>query len=459
MVFADREREIEALQRLLESSRAELVVVYGRRRVGKTTLVRWVAEHSGLPTVYIVGRREHPRLTLERVARECARVFGDDYLVPGGFPSWESFLKYLAARARSQRVLVVFDEFPDMVASSPELPGLLRDYWDSMLSGTLAKIVVVGSSISMMRRLFMEHESVLYGRRTFELKVKPMEFIDALQLLPGDSVLDKLRAYAVVGGTPGYLAAVSGMELWEVVEETVRKGSMLYEDAQTVLGLDVQEPRTYTTILYYLSHGMRRLGEIASALGMRAHTLYKYISLLELLDIVSRRRNLVGKEVYYTVSDQYYAWWYHVVYDLLELVERGYTREAAEEAVKKLDSHIAVNTLPALLEQLVPRLLKAPRRVGVILRKNVEIDLAVETVDGRLLAVEAKWSDLTAIEAREELRRTYRKCVSLNLDCKPLLVARTIDKNEEVLEETRDGVIATITELVNMAKKGEKLEA
>ncbi|GEM_PF-1160193 len=459
--FLDRENELSVLQELIEEKGPGLIVIYGRRRVGKTMLIRELERHVSASIVYIVGRRETEKLLLERLGRICASVFGDEFLLHGGFASWDQFFQYIGSKASTDRVVLVFDEFPDMVYSSPSLPSVLREYWDNVFRGRDIKIFVIGSSISMMRKLFSSRESILYGRRTFELKVQPLDIIGAHEFLSTHGFNSLIRYYGIVGGTPAYLEIASRFELEDLVRYSLTKGSVLYEDGFTLITSEVEEPRIHYVLLSILGKGYRRLGAIASRAGVRLNILYKYISLLELLDIVGRKRNLVGRETYYYIVDPYFSWWINTVYDNIDLLEKGFIEPIYNRVLKWFNDYVSQNIVPIITEQLIRYVM--PRKdlidIGFILRKGIEFDYVLR-YSRYYVIVETKWSDLSRRGAETIAYDVLGKAYSLKLENpKVIVISRSVDGEEKYYVEERNYVITTFNTLFKKALKGERLES
>ena len=457
--FVDRDRELEVLTRLISTDKPEFIVLYGRRRVGKTMLIHRLSSLVDACVVYIVGRRETKRSLLERLGRVCAEVFNDEYLAHGGFVSWDQFFRYIASRSQGRRVLLVFDEFPDMVYSSPELPSVLREYWDSVFTNSSIKIVVIGSSVSMMRRLFSSRESILYGRRSFELKLKPFDIVDASLFFSGKSFSDIIRYYGVVGGTPAYLEIASRLDLWELIDYSITKGTILYEDGYTLLATEVEEPRIHYMVLDKLSRGYRRLGSIASKAGVRINTLYKYIELLSILDIIGYRRNLLGRGRYYYIADPYYSWWISSVYNNIDLLERGLKKPVYEKLVKQLDQYVSLNTIPLITEQLVLRALDTNGLVdiGSILYKAIEFDLVLKYTN-RYVIIESKWSDLDDREIDNIAREILGKAYMLKLgNPHVVILCKSINGDEKAHYTSRDYTATTYSTLYKHVIQGKKI--
>src|SRR3989338_1591536 len=201
--FRDRRKEMGALDALYSSGKAGLVVLYGRRRVGKTSLIlELIGRHRGL---YLLGRQETELENLRRFSEEVATFFHDGVVRANPFRNWDSLLLYLAGKWKERRFILALDEFPYLVAANRSLPSILQDHWDSRLSKESAFLILCGSSISMMEES-LGYKSPLYGRRTEQMLLEPLGFSQASEFFPeGMAIGRKIEFYAVLGGTPAYL--------------------------------------------------------------------------------------------------------------------------------------------------------------------------------------------------------------------------------------------------------------
>ena len=178
MEFVDREEELRFLQRMVAREGAQLLVVWGRRRVGKTALLQQFSKTRRV--LYHLGTLSTERLELQRLSARAAEVFDDSLLRAQPLSSWEAALAWLGARAEAEgeAFIVVFDEFPHLVESSPRLPSLLQAAWDERLGKTGIKLVLCGSSMSMMESTFFSPRAPLFGRRTGQWKLEPFGNLD-----------------------------------------------------------------------------------------------------------------------------------------------------------------------------------------------------------------------------------------------------------------------------------------
>ncbi len=345
MTFVDREEELRFLNRMYVSDSAQLVILYGRRRVGKTTLLREFAKSK--PALYYMATRLPEAQQLAELGEIAGSFFNDPLLSDNGFRDWRQVLSYLARR--SEPFLFLLDEFPYLVEANPALASLWQRGWDEELSTSKAKIVLSGSSIAMMEKETLAHNSPLYGRRTGQLKLEPFPFREAGKFFPHYDESDQIRAYAILGGTPYYLSRFDDTVplLDNVRDQIFSRGAVLLEEVEFLLREELKEPRIYFGILQALAQGKRKPSEIANATGLSHGTLSKYLSVLQKLALVTREVPATelapekSKKGLYAIADPFVRFWFRFVLGQRNLLEMERTGEAIRLLDKALDDFTA----------------------------------------------------------------------------------------------------------------------
>ena len=345
MTFIDRAPELRFLNQAYEAKSAQLLILYGRRRVGKTALLREFAKSK--PAVYYMATRLPDALQLKELGEVVGAFFSDPLLQENGFREWRQVLLYLGRRKES--FLFLLDEFPYLVEANPALASLWQKGWDEGLSDSGAKVVLSGSSMAMMERETLAHHSPLYGRRTGQLKLEPFLFREARKFFPRYDLENQIRAYAILGGIPYYLSRFDdGVPLLENVRQQIfSRGAILREEVEFLLREELQEPRVYFAILQALAQGKRKPAEIANATGLAHGTLSKYLSVLQSLGLVTREVPATesapekSKKGLYAVADPFVRFWFRYVLAQRNLLEMDQTAKAAQAVAQGLDDFTA----------------------------------------------------------------------------------------------------------------------
>lgn len=332
--FIGREQELRALAREFERPRPSLIVVYGRRRVGKSTLL--VHATTDRPSVYYQASKIATSENIALFKREAARVLGESRILDS-VSDWLGLLSYLAEAARKEHagLTVVLDEFPYLCETEPGLPSLVQKLWDEVRGGeTSLKLVLCGSKISFMEELLAERNP-LHGRQTLELDVGPLSFREAAQFFPGWSPDDQLYAYGVFGGVPYYLDLCDpGVSLEENVRDLVlEKGAPLSDEPSHILQAELQTVTRYATILRAIADGCTESRTIIGRVPeiRDSSQLAPYVQKLEGLRLIRIVRSLDATERErdrrYYLDDPFLAFWYRFCLPHLSALASGHAEE------------------------------------------------------------------------------------------------------------------------------------
>ncbi|MGC8724861.1 MAG: ATP-binding protein [Acidobacteriota bacterium] len=418
MNFIGREGELGFLSRAFEKGSAQLVILYGRRRVGKTALLREFAK--GKRALYYMATRLPEAQQLRELGEAAGRFFQDPLLAENGFRDWRQALAYLARR--TEPVLFLLDEFPYLVEANPALSSLWQKGWDEGLSASKVMVVLSGSSVAMMERETLAHGAPLYGRRTGQIKLEPFAFREARRFFPRYAYEDQVRAFAMLGGVPYYLSRFSdGCTLLENVREQIfSRGAVLREEVEFLLREELQEPRVYFAILQALAQGKRGPSEIANATGLAHGTLSKYLSVLQGLGLVTREVPATeeapekSKKGLYGIADPYVRFWFRFVLGQRGLLEMEETHRAAQVVAEALDAFTAPVYEDICRDEVRRGLLdevtgSAWTGAGRWWDRSREVDLLAFSEDRhRVLLGECKWSKRpVGLNVLQELESVY----------------------------------------------------
>ncbi len=394
MVFVDREKELRGLEEAYTSSRPELVVVYGRRRLGKTFLARRLLK--GKRGVYLVANYSERSLALADFSRQVGLELG----IRAEF-NWFTDLLLTVSRLLQPRPLIVLDEFQRLAGTG--LLSELQSFWDRWAEELNPVLVLVGSGVGTVERVVLSYDSPVYGRITRTLKIAPFGYREARVFMDKWAAEDRVRGYSVFGGTPYYLRLIDASE---TLEENIARLVMdptgpLHEEPLVVLRAETREPDRYTAILEAVASGRSRLSEIAAYTSIPREQLPKYISVLEEgLDLIERvyPLGMEGKPRYsrYKIKDMFFEFWFSEVQARRGLVEVDPLR-AAREAVARLDNR-AGRAWEDIAEEHMALLYKLGvidyTRMGKWWWKNIEIDLvAIDEKEPMVYFVECKWGE------------------------------------------------------------------
>lgn len=391
----DRDAEREWLRSHLEGDSSELLVIYGRRRVGKTTLVSHVLDDVAIPSVYYLCDQRGTASNASRFATQCAQQLDD--VTPAVDDFVEAF-RYLEKRVDGP-FIVALDEFSYLVEKDETVPSVFQTVVDEVLADTSISLVLLGSSISMMEEGVLSYDSPLYGRRTGQWRLEPMSLGAASGFFPAYSPRELVETYSVVGGVPAYLAQFDGgADLPTNIERRIlSKGEFLYEEPEFLLRQELREPATYMAILEAISGGASRVTEIANEIGKDASGLSRYLGNLDRLALVERETPITDPDGrgLYRLTDQYLRFWFRYVFPNRSTLEQGRTSPVLSSITETLPTHTST-TFEAVCRQAV-RTAAFPvdcSRVGRWWYDEEEVDVAgIHEETETLLLGECKWTN------------------------------------------------------------------
>ena len=327
-IFIDRKRELSALDERYRQGKAEFIILYGRRRIGKSGLIdRFLGSAHG---IRLLAREESKHLQLKKFSYELGDFFSDDFLKTTSFSDWDSFFTYLSGKAKD-RVVIAIDEFPYLVAVNRALPSLIQRWWDSVGSRSNVVLILAGSQQSMMRSL-VSSDGALYGRPTRAHHLRPFDYYYAGRFAAGWSPEDKVRLYAVAGGVPDYLEEFDATLPFrdELLRVAYSPTGRLFREAPDLLRSEFVEPRTYETVLRAIANGYVTPGEIAAQAGLAgANRVTPYLEKLIDLGLVERRvpppdvGQPRSRNSQYVIADPYLRFYFALVDPWRSAIQQG----------------------------------------------------------------------------------------------------------------------------------------
>ena len=414
-MFVNRQRELAFLERRYVSDQAELVVLYGRRRVGKTEMLRRFCE--GKRHFFYVADLGTEASTLAELARRYGEVFHGD-AESTHFATWDQALKALARQAGEQRLIVVLDEFTYLLQTSPALPSVLQRLWDETLQHTRLMLILSGSYVGIMEREVLAYQAPLYGRRTAQWHLQPLAFPDTRLLLPGYSLPDQVRTFAILGGVPAYLRQFSDRRplLTNVEDEILSQGAFLYDEPRFLLQMELREPRVYFAILEAIATGRVRQDDLSQAVGIKGASLGYYLNTLRDLGLLERVVPVTdadpahSRQGRYQILDPFFRFWFRYVYRERVHLERGDTatvRQIVEDQIETLAGLAFEEICRARAWELAAegKIPFRPERVGQWWDAQAQVDVAAAS-DEYVLLGECRWrSRPLGLEVLAELKR------------------------------------------------------
>ena len=406
MKFLGREKEILDLEK--EYARdGGFVVIYGRRRIGKTTLIKQFIKSK--TAFYFLATKEVESQSMKRFAGVIARTTGNSVLQKAAFSDWLDLFQAVADYKPNEKKVLVIDEFPYLVKVNDSFPSILQNAWDEILKDSNVMLILCGSLISMMKKHALSYESPLYGRRTAQMRIAPLPFTTVYenQKLSFEEAAEQ---YSITGGVPKYMEFFSDVQpLYEQIKENVlSKNGFLYEEPNFLLTDEVQVPTNYFSIIKVIADGNHKLGTIAGILGLETSALTPYLKTLSELGFTEKQVPVTEKNAektrkgLYFISDNFLRFWFRYVYPYKGELELDNMQISLDELDKDFKEKFVAFAYEDICKEIFARLCSdkaidfTPSKIGSYWLNdksgNTQIDvMAVDTVNKRLFAGECKY--------------------------------------------------------------------
>lgn len=403
-MFIGREQELKELQRLYQKSGFQLFVLYGRRRVGKTTFLNEFCKHNN--SIFYSAEQTNNTMNLSKFSAVVQEHYQETTLP--AFDSWENSFLYIANHQNSERLVLVIDEFPYLASFNPGLMSILQHLIDHTLQNTQLFLVLCGSYMGFMEKEVLSAKSPLFGRRTGQLHLKPFNYLTSSAFVTGFSYEERLLFYSTYGGTPLYLQQIdSHLSFEENIKNLFLKPTgYLYEEPMLLMRQEVQEPGIYFAISEAIAKGAVRSNEISKKTGEEASKCIKYITTLRALGILYKELPFGEKETsrraQYHICDPMFAFWYRYVAPNRTLLET----DASDIVWKKRILPDLNDYMGHMYERICREYLLLKNKAGELpilfteigrwwgtdprQKKEVEIDLVARDQQDYLFA-ECKW--------------------------------------------------------------------
>ncbi len=346
--FVDREQEMQILQSEYERYGSSLVVLYGRRRVGKTTLIsEFIKDKNAL---FFLASEEAESQNRSAFKEKVAEFIESDLIRGADIKSWDLLFKSIMDTSFESKPVIVLDEFQYLGKANPAFPSVFQRIWEEILKDKSVMVILCGSLISMMESQTLAYSSPLYGRRTAQIRLKQIPFSYYHEFFPGKTRRELIEMYAVTGGVPKYIELFSeNGDIYSAIQKSVlNRSGYLYDEPHFLLQQEVSEVGSYFSVIKAIAAGNHKLSAISAALEIKATSLTKYLKTLIDLDILEREVPITednpekSKKGLYKIKDNYLRFWFAFVYPNMSFIESGHSRIVMNKIRKSLvPNHIA----------------------------------------------------------------------------------------------------------------------
>ena len=322
-MFIGRKKELDVLNRLYGTSGFQFPVIYGRRRVGKTALIREFIKDK--ESIFFTGLETNAKQNLENLSRS---IFGytNGFDTNAVFSGFQEALEHVFALTKTKRVVLVIDEYPYVAKAYKGLASILQVLIDQNKNDSQLFLILCGSSMSFMEENVLGYKSPLYGRRTAQLKILPFDFFESCKIFNHFTNHDMALIYGIAGGTPQYLLQ---MDDSLTVEENIKRNflnteSYLFEEPNNLLKQEVREPAVYNAVVSAIASGSTKLSEISGKAGVESSACAAYLKNLITLGIIKKITPITeksSKKTIYTIADNMFRFWYRFIPQNLSVIQ------------------------------------------------------------------------------------------------------------------------------------------
>ncbi|MDR2779842.1 MAG: ATP-binding protein [Synergistaceae bacterium] len=362
-MFVGRKAELDSLAREHGRSGFQFAVIYGRRRVGKTTLINEFCKDKR--AIYFVAVESTLKENLSLLSEQIYDVLAPD-APHNPFATFRDAIEYCFLRSKSERVILVIDEYPYLAESGRSVSSVLQAAIDKHHNDNQLFLILCGSSMSFMENQVLGYKSPLYGRRSTQFKILPFDYFDCAKMYPRFSFDDKITLYGAIGGVPEYASRIDGgLSVRDKLRELFFSPSgRLFEEPSSLLKQELKNPQTYNGIIAAISSGHSRLNEIATAVGIETSQCSNMLATLISLGLVKKELPAVNpnpRKSVYGLSDQMFRFWYRFLLPNLSRISAGLGEKVCDEVIGRQLNAFMGNVFEECAKQYMWRLLRVGR--------------------------------------------------------------------------------------------------
>ena len=396
--FINREKEMATLDREYTSENSSFVVIYGRRRTGKTTLIKEFIRNK--KAIFFLGDTQTEYNQINSMKNTLADYYNDSFIKNISITTWESLFNYLKNKIEENTILVI-DEFQYLVKGNKAFASIFNKFWEGIFKEKKIMVIICGSLIGMMYEAALSYSSPLYGRRTAQINLKPIDFYYYSEFYHNISINNLIRLYAITGGIPKYIEHFKyyGDDIFQGIKERILDNdALLYAEPKFLLQEEVNDTSTYFTLLKIISEGESKIGNIAGKMNLNTNNLSPFLSKLCELDILEKQIPITeenpekSKKGLYFIKDNFMNFWFRFVFPRMGYLESGnsklvedYINEGLELYVSTIFEKICLNLMYRVSLPI------AINKFGRWWDKDNEIDI-VGIGENDVIFGECKWS-------------------------------------------------------------------
>ena len=337
-MFYCRENELQTMNKRYEKGKFECIVIYGRRRVGKTALINKFCE--GKPTIFFSALNASSQENLEALSKAIYNYKSPESVNAPIYNNYADALDEITNIAKNERLVFVIDEYPYLAKAENSISSRLQHIIDHAWQEGNLFLILCGSSMSFMEYQVLGYESPLYGRRTAQFKIQALTYKEITVFNSELSFEEQALVYGVTGGVPHYINKLDVCDDLDsaLIENLFTSSSYLYEEPENLLKQELREPAMYNSIITAIAGGASRLNEIATKVGIESAICAKYIKVLLDLGLLKKEAPITektGKKTIYLIADNFFRFWYRFVPTNMSAINSARFPLIYEQAIRK----------------------------------------------------------------------------------------------------------------------------
>ena len=403
--FVDRAQQLKLLEKRYNDPGFEFFVIYGRRRVGKTELIKHFIQNKS--HLYFLCDKSGTKRNAERFKKRVAEYLNKSVIETNDL---EEIFSHLVNQIKNKRIIIVLDEFSYLVEKDNAVPSIFQVIVDELMKQTNVFLILCGSSVSMMEIGVLSKKSALYGRKTAHIELGPLDLRSFQDFFPANDIEKNIEFHSILGGVPFYMEKFSDEQnsFENVKQQIFSKSGRLYEEVDFLLKEELREPDVYKGILSAIASGQTTVVEIANKTGIKASDMDKYLKVLMRLGFVKKEipvTYLKSKKSIYRIDDNFFSFSFTFSEPFKSNLELGEITAAEEKLKRDFNQYLGKKFEKLVREEILIRtgIINAQhigswwgyyRDKDTHQRKAVEIDIvAINGNTKEILFGECKWKN------------------------------------------------------------------
>lgn len=388
MIFYGRKEELAVLKEQY-ASKGGFVVIYGRRRIGKSTLIKEFIKNK--TAFYFLATQEVDSANIAKFVSLIADITKNPLLKKARFESWEDVFSLIANYKPREKKVIVIDEFPYLVKNNSAFPSVLQKVWDENLKDKNIMLILCGSLLGMMKKHALAYDSPLYGRRTCQINLRPLTFMECYSA-QSLGFAQACEQFAVTGGVPKYVEFFENKKnLFEVLRKNVfNRNGFLYEEPVYLLSEEIQSPINYFSIIRTIANGNHKISLISSQLGMVGSKITPYLATLIEQGFLEKRVPITEKNPeksrkgLYFITDNFTRFWFRYVFPQKSVLDFGNEQIAIDEMNKDFSEKFVAFVYEDICKNIFTELCKkgkikfSPSKIGSWWQNDINEDTEID---------------------------------------------------------------------------------